>query len=71
MKPVWQGLRILRWLLMLSFFGYLIYLWNEGGRLTRTMDLVMFALGMGAVAASMFEMAARDMADVPRKPPRK
>jgi hypothetical protein len=72
---VWTFVRVVRWGLWISFFGYLIYvhmhratIFTKLNQLPLHVELTIFGLAAAAVAAGMLELAAREKTGLPRPP---
>jgi len=72
---VWMSARILRWGLWISFLGFMIYVhFNRAALLTKLnqlpsgIEVSIYALAAGAIAAGFLELAAREKAGFQRPP---
>ena len=72
-EVTWKLLRVSRWVLWLSFFGYCFYvhsfrevLNNQFGHLPFVTELIIFGLATAAVFAGLLEMMMRERAGIPR-----
>lgn len=72
---VWMTARVLRWILWISFLGYLLYVhlnratvFTKLNQLPASVELTIFGLAVGAVAMGFLELAARERARLARPP---
>jgi hypothetical protein len=72
---VWLFARILRWGLWIGFVGFLVYVHiNRAALLTKLnqlpigIEVMIYALAVGAVAAGFMELAAREKTGFQRPP---
>ena len=70
---VWLLFRALRWLGWLGFFGYCFFVamnrdtqLDQFGHLSPAMELLMIALGVGAILAGFLELMMREWAGLQR-----
>ncbi len=71
----WMTARMMRWALWLGFIGFLIYVhMNRAALLTKLnqlpsgIEVTIYALAAGAIAAGFLELAAREKAGFQRPP---